>query len=128
MPDEQTPLFTRLIPILYVSDIETERNFYLSLGFTLTYAGTEFPDFIAIGYNAIEFGLSRRENFTADIPTRVLTWQFGVADIDLAKERLAAAGVAYQEELVAPRADWQYRTLETHTPNGYHLVLEGPAE
>jgi hypothetical protein len=128
MSEEQTPLFTRLVPILYVDDIQAERDFYLSLGFTLTYAGTEFPDFIALGYGAIEFGLSRRKDFAIDLPARVLTWQFGVANIDLTKERLAAAGVTYREELVAPRPDWHYRTLETNTPNGYNLVLEGPTE
>jgi hypothetical protein len=54
----------------------------------------------------------------------VLTWQIGVSDIDLAKKRLADAGVAYREEVMSPAADWEYRVLHARTPNGYHLLLE----
>ena len=54
----------------------------------------------------------------------MLTWQFGIRDIEEAKKRLANAGVRYREELMTPGADWQYRVLHARTPNGYHLLLE----
>jgi catechol 2,3-dioxygenase-like lactoylglutathione lyase family enzyme len=126
--EKQAALFQRLIPILFVADVQAERDFYISLGFTVTYQGAEFPDFIALGLGSIEFGISRREDFTADLPDRVLTWQFGVADIELTKQRLTAGGVAFHEEWVTPREDWKYRMLHTRSPNGYHLLLEGPGE
>jgi catechol 2,3-dioxygenase-like lactoylglutathione lyase family enzyme len=128
-PQEQrTSLFERLIPILFVDDLQAERDFYVILGFTVTYQGAEFPDFIALGHGAIEFGISRREDFAPELPDRVLTWQFGVTDIEMTKQRLTAAGVAFREEWVTPREDWRYRVLHARTPNGYHLLLEGPGE
>ncbi|MBF6589669.1 MAG: hypothetical protein IVW57_03940 [Ktedonobacterales bacterium] len=126
--EKQTALFQRLIPILFVADVQAERDFYVSLGFTVTYQGTEFPDFIALGLGSIEFGISRREDFSADLPDRVLTWQFGVTDIEMSKQQLTAGGVAFREEWVTPREDWKYCVLHARTPNGYHLLLEGPGE
>lgn len=127
-PQKKAALFERLIPILFVDDLQVERDFYVSLGFSVTYQGAEFPDFIALGDGPIEFGISRKEGFTSDLPDRVLTWQFGVRDLEMTKQRLASAGVAVREEWVTPREDWKYRVLHTRTPNGYHLMLEGSAE
>jgi hypothetical protein len=126
--EQGASLFERLIPILFVNDLHAERDFYVSLGFTVTYQGPEFPDFIALGHDSIEFGISRREQFTSDLPNRVLSWQFGVKDIDTLKQWLTSAGVAFREEWVTPREDWKYRVLHAGTPNGYHVMLEGPGE
>jgi catechol 2,3-dioxygenase-like lactoylglutathione lyase family enzyme len=126
--DKKASLFDRLIPILFVADLDSERDFYVSLGFAVTYQGPEFPDFIALGHGSIEFGISRRDNFTAELPDRVLTWQLGVTDIDTIKHRLTSVGVAFDEEWVTPREDWKYRVLNARTPNGYHLMLEGAEE
>ncbi len=125
---KRASLFARLIPIIFVADLQAERDFYVHLGFAVTYQGTEFPDFIALGHDSIEFGVSHRADFTADLPDRVLTWQFGVTDIEATKQRLVASGVAFREEWVTPREDWKYRVLHARTPNGYHLMLEGPGE
>lgn len=127
-PEQKASLFERLVPILFVADLEAERDFYVSLGFTITYQGTEFPDFIALGHGSIEFGMSHRQGFSSDLPDCVLTWQFGVSDVDLTKQRLTAGGVAFREEWVIAREDWKYRVLHARTPNGYHLMLEGPGE
>jgi len=125
---ENKVLFDRLVPILFVSNLSTERDFYVSLGFTVTYQGSEFPDFIAVGHGSIEFGIERREDFASELPDRVLTWQLGVKDIDTTKQLLTKAGVSFREEEVAPREDWKYRVLHVRTPNGYHLMLEGPRD
>lgn len=117
-------LFSRIIPILFVADLQAERDFYVSLGFDVTYAGPEYPYFIALGHGKIEFGIEWRRDFSPSGPDKVLTWQFGVSDIELAKKRLTEAGVRYREELMAPGPDWQYRVLHARTPNGYHLLLE----
>lgn len=117
-------LFTRIIPILYVADMHAERDFYLRLGFHVTYEGPEYPYFVALGHGTVEFGIEWRDNFSPVGPDRVLTWQFGVSDIEKAKKQLADAGIAYREELMAPSADWQYRVVHARTPNGYHLLLE----
>jgi catechol 2,3-dioxygenase-like lactoylglutathione lyase family enzyme len=118
------PLFSRIIPILFVGDLQAERKFYERLGFHVTYEGPEYPYFIALGHGKIEFGIEWRADFSANAPDRVLTWQFGVNDLDLAKKRLDEAGVRYREELMTPSEDWQYRVMHARTPNGYHLLLE----
>jgi catechol 2,3-dioxygenase-like lactoylglutathione lyase family enzyme len=121
-------LFSRIIPILFVGDLRAERQFYEALGFQVTYEGPEYPYFLALGYGKIEFGIEWRRDFTPAVLDRVLTWQFGVSDIELAKKRLTAAGVRYREELMTPSPDWQYRVLHARTPNGYHLLLEEGSE
>lgn len=117
-------LFNRIIPILFVSDLEAERDFYVRLGFQVTYEGPEYPQFLALGHGPVEFGIERKPGFRTDSPDHVLTWQFGVGDIAAARKRLAEAGVPYSEQLMTPSADWQYRVLHARTPNGYHLLLE----
>jgi catechol 2,3-dioxygenase-like lactoylglutathione lyase family enzyme len=117
-------LFTRVIPILFVADLQAERDFYVRLGFGVTYQGPEYPYFIALGHGAVEFGIEWRQGFSFAAPDRVLTWQLGVSDIDKAKKQLADAGVPFREELMAPSPDWQYRVVHVRTPNGYHLLLE----
>jgi len=126
--EKSVPLFDRLIPILYVDNLEVERDFYVQLGFTVSYQGSEFPDFIALASGSIEFGIERKHGFTPEMPDRVLIWQFGVSDIETARQRLTSTGVSFREEWVTPREDWKYRVLHTYTPNGYHLMLEGAAE
>jgi catechol 2,3-dioxygenase-like lactoylglutathione lyase family enzyme len=121
-------LFSRIIPILFVGDLRAERQFYEALGFQVTYEGPEYPYFLALGYGKIEFGIEWRRDFSPAVVDRVLTWQFGVSDIELAKKRLTAAGVRYREELMTPSRDWQYRVLHARTPNGYHLLLEEGSE
>ena len=127
-PEGSTPLFNRLIPILFVADLQAERDFYVQLGFTVSYQGPEFPDFIALASGPLEFGIEHTQEADPALPDRVLTWQWGVTNIELAKRRLTSAGVSFREEWVTPRDDWKYRVLHARTPNGYHLMLEGTNE
>ncbi|MGH3277257.1 MAG: VOC family protein [Streptosporangiaceae bacterium] len=117
-------LFSRIIPILFVSDLQAERDFYVRLGFHVTYEGPEYPSFLALGHGQLEFGIEWRDGFSVGRPDQVLTWQLGVTDLEQAKERLQEAGVRFREELMKPSEDWQYRVLHARTPNGYHLLLE----
>jgi catechol 2,3-dioxygenase-like lactoylglutathione lyase family enzyme len=119
-----TALFSRIIPILFVGDLAAERDFYIRLGFHVTYEGPEYPDFASLAHGSIEFGIERRPGFRTGAPDHVLTWQFGISDMEEAKKLLADAGVPYREELMSPAPDWEYRVLHARTPNGYHLLLE----
>ena len=56
---DPSDLITRLVPILVVRDLEAERAFYEALGLRVTYEGPEYPDFIGLGNEAVEFGLER---------------------------------------------------------------------
>ncbi|MFG1620512.1 VOC family protein [Kribbella sp. NPDC049227] len=120
------PLFTRLAPVLNVSDLAAEREFYEKLGLPVIYEGEEYPDFIAFGTDTIHFGIQQA---TGDNdPPSVLTWQIAVSDIDAAADRCKAAGLQYELEVNEPTPTWKYRRLLLQTPSGYRLALEGESE
>lgn len=73
-------LITKLVPILHVKDPSAERRFYEQLGLRTNYEGPEYPGFIAVGNDAVEFGLSRRPD--ADPAASGLIWQLAVSDAD----------------------------------------------
>lgn len=115
-------LITKLLPILHVKDPHAERDFYVQLGLRATYEGPEYPDFLAVGNDVIEFGLSRRPN--ADPAAAGLTWQLGVSDIDAAIEACDRAGLTFEVTTEQPRPDWSYRTVTVRSPNGMEVLLE----
>jgi catechol 2,3-dioxygenase-like lactoylglutathione lyase family enzyme len=119
-------LFTRLAPVLNVSDLAAERAFYESLGFPVIYEGDEYPDFIAFDTDAVHFGIqpAAQEND----PPSVLTWQITVSDIDEAAERCRDAGLEFEMEHNSPAPGWSYRRLILRIPSGYRLALEGENE
>jgi catechol 2,3-dioxygenase-like lactoylglutathione lyase family enzyme len=97
-------LITKLVPILPVEDPDAERRFYEHFGLRTTYEGPEYPGFIAVGNDAVEFGLSRNagaEHAAArrlDLPDH----QVAVAERDGRAARRASA--ARLSRRVAPRA------------------------
>ncbi|MEV0797830.1 VOC family protein [Kribbella sp. NPDC050281] len=120
------PLFTRLAPVLNVSDLAAEREFYEKLGLPVIYEGEEYPDFIAFGTDTIHFGIQQASS--DNDPPSVLTWQIAVSDIDAAADRCRAAGLQYELEVNEPTPTWKYRRLLLQTPSGYRLALEGESE
>ncbi len=120
-------LFTRLVPILYVQNLDAERRFYESLGLAVTYEGPEYPDFIAIGGGSFEFGLERSAASVIE-PNAVVTWQLGVSDVDEALATCERAGIDCTMRTHEPAEGWRYRTLIVRSPNGFRVVLEGPKE
>ncbi|WP_406051587.1 VOC family protein [Kribbella sp. NBC_00889] len=120
------PLFTRLAPVLNVSDLAAEREFYEKLGLPVIYEGEEYPDFIAFGTDTIHFGIQQASS--DNDPPSVLSWQIGVSDIDAAADRCTAAGLQYELEVNEPTPTWKYRRLLLQTPSGYRLALEGESE
>jgi catechol 2,3-dioxygenase-like lactoylglutathione lyase family enzyme len=120
------PLFTRLAPVLNVSDLAAERAFYEKLGLPVIYEGSEYPDFIAFGTDTIHFGIQQAS--ADNDPPSVLTWQIGVSDVDAAAARCDAAGLDFELEQNDPAPGWTYRRLLLRTPSGYRLALEGESE
>jgi hypothetical protein len=121
-------LLERLAPILCVGDLGAERRFYEALGLRVTYEGPEYPNFIAIGNDTLEFGLELREGFRAEPATEVLSWQLVVSDVDEAARACTQAGLAFETLRHEPGEGWSYRSLELVSPNGYRATLEGPSE
>ena len=120
------PLFTRLAPVLNVSDLAAERAFYERLGLPVIYEGPEYPDFIAFGTDTVHFGIQQAP--APNDPPSVLTWQIAVSDVDAAADRCREAGLDFELEHNTPAPGWTYRRLLLRTPSGYHLALEGPTE
>ena len=82
-------LYTMLMPILKVKDLDAEVAFYLSLGFELSYDAEEFK---AIKYaDTIEFGLGRKADVNIKEVSRHFTWQIAVNSVqsvlDMCREK-----------------------------------------
>jgi catechol 2,3-dioxygenase-like lactoylglutathione lyase family enzyme len=118
-------LITRLLPILHMRDPAAERDFYEKFGLRTTYEGPEYPGFIAVGNEAVEFGLSTRPD--ADPARAGLTWQLGVRDMDEAIATCQAAGLTFEVTTERPRPDWTYRVVTVRSPNGFEVLLEEQA-
>jgi catechol 2,3-dioxygenase-like lactoylglutathione lyase family enzyme len=124
--DPRAALYTRLAPVLNVSDLAAEREFYLTLGLPLIYEGPEYPDFVAFGTDTVHFGIQAAG--APNDPPSVLTWQIGVASVDVAMQLCEAASISFEVETNDPAPGWHYRRLLLRTPSGYRLALEGPNE
>jgi catechol-2,3-dioxygenase len=118
-------LITKLLPILHVKDPGEERRFYERLGLRTTYEGPEYPDFIAVGNDAVEFGLTRRPG--NEPAASGLTWQLGVSDMDTAIATCQRSGLSFEVVVERPREDWTYRVLKLRSPNGMEVLLEEQA-
>jgi hypothetical protein len=121
-PECMSGPITKLVPILQVKDPGAERDFYERLGLRTTYEGPEYPDFLAVGNDDVEFGLSR--NADADPGTACITWQLGVNDLDLAVSLCEQAGFDFELVVEQPRAGWTYRVVKLRSPNGFDVHLE----
>jgi hypothetical protein len=108
-----------------VDDPGEERRFYEQLGLRATYKGPEAPDFIAVGNDAVEFGLSRGPG--ADAAASCLTWQLGVSDVDAAIAACQRAGLSCEVTTERPREDWSYRVVKVRAPSGMEVRLEEQA-
>lgn len=118
-------LITKLLPILHVPDPDAERRFYELLGLRTTYEGPEYPGFIAVGNDAVEFGLSRRTG--TDPAALGFTWQLGVRDGDAAIAACQEAGLSVEVTQERPREDWTYRIVKVRSPSGMEVLLEEQA-
>lgn len=115
-------IITKLVPILHVKDPHAERDFYVRLGLRATYEGPEYPDFLAVGNDAVEFGLSRKPD--ADPANAGMTWQLGVSDIDAVIEACGQAGLPFEVTTEQPRPDWCYRIVTVRSPSGMDVLFE----
>jgi hypothetical protein len=90
-----------------------------------TYEGPEYPGFIAVGNDAVEFGISRRVD--ADPAAANVTWQLAISDVDAAIAVCAQSALSFEVVTEQPRADWSYRIIKVRSPNGMEVHLEEQA-
>lgn len=106
-------------------DLDAEVDFYAKLGFELTYQGDEFPGFVALRADGVEFGLQQVSSFERGQIANVLVWQLEAQSLRPVLERARLHGW----QVDGPRQYWPEQDaweLIVHTPNGYGLVVEGP--
>lgn len=120
-------MYKRLIPILPVSDVVLERDFYEQLGFERHLNPSEaYPEseFAALDYGAhILFGVARSSDFDSKTAECRLWWQIEASDLDAVHRRAADARLPIEQ---APQLEsWGQRTLKIRSPNGYLVVFEG---
>jgi catechol 2,3-dioxygenase-like lactoylglutathione lyase family enzyme len=118
-----TELITKLVPILHVPDPDAERRFYEHLGLRTTYEGPEYPDFLAVGNDQVEFGLSRRPGTKPG----AVTWQLAISDADAAIAACERAGFDFEVAVERPCEDWTYRVITVKSPSGMDVLLEEQA-
>jgi hypothetical protein len=94
-------------------------------GLRTTYEGPEYPGFIAVGNDAVEFGLSRHPEGDPVAPG--FTWQLGVRDADAAIAACTESGLRFEVAVERPREDWTYRVVKVRSPNGMEVLLEEQA-
>ena len=114
----------KLVPIIYVKDLDAEVQFYETFGFQISYQGDEFPNFIAIAQGDLEFGIERKETFNADEANRSILWQFQVDDLSEAVRICQRSSYKHTPPVKYWEAadGWE---MQVWSPNGYTINLEG---
>ena len=119
----EKPHFNRLVPILYVGDLDREVAFYLTLGFEISYQGDEFPGFVGLRNGGVEFGLKERGGFDPEKIVDTFVWQMETASFRAVIAVCEEHGIEHSQ----PRQYWQAMDsweMQVKTPNDYTLELE----
>jgi len=119
-------LFDGLAPILFVKDLESEKQFYLDLGFEISYEGDEFPGFIAFSSGThVNFGIEQKKDVKISEVNKGLYWQFVTTDIEELTKLCMEKGIKIlRKEHIAPNKNWQYTEMTVKSPNGYEVNFE----
>jgi phosphoribosyl-AMP cyclohydrolase len=116
--------FTKLVPVIYVDDLNAEVQFYKDLGFTALDEGEEFSGFVAMQQGDVEFGIEISERFRARAANDSVLWQFRVDDL-AAVARLCAK-LGYRRTAPAEHGEpLDGGAMSVFSPNGYRVNLEG---
>ena len=117
-------LYTMLMPILKVKDLDAEVAFYLSLGFELSYDAEEFK---AIKYaDTIEFGLGRKADVNIKEVSRHFTWQIAVNSVQSVLDMCREKNLQILGDLKKYTYDFgDVYTITVKSPNGYDVIFEG---
>jgi len=87
-----------------------------------TYECPEYPGFIAVGNDEVEFGLTRRAD--ADPAAAGIIWQLGVRDTDAVIAACEKSNLSFKVDVERPQADRTYRVITVVSPNGMTVLLE----
>jgi catechol 2,3-dioxygenase-like lactoylglutathione lyase family enzyme len=115
-------VYKRLQPVLNVRSIEAERQFYVQLGFTVTYQEEGFAA-LASGEQVL-FGLQEAEQGDPAVFERQMHWQFGVGSVGEVARHCEREGLPVEMPMtLQPWGEWM---LVLRSPSGYRIAFEGP--
>ncbi len=120
---ELLPKFNRLIPIIYVRDLDAEVEFYKNFGFEISYEGDEFPGFIALRCESFEFGVEAKSDFEPESAQASFVWQMETDSFSKVRAVCKAKGYKFSE----PKCyweEWDSWEMQVQTPNGYTLHFD----
>lgn len=116
-----TSPYTQLQPVLYVADLEAEKAFYSSLGFSVK---DETKMFASVSSESgILFGLLLKSDFRLVNFNQQLVWQIGVISIQTVFEICQREQLSIEE--YPNLEDWGEWTMAVASPNGWRVVFEG---
>lgn len=117
-------LYSALIPILKVRDLDAEVAFYLSLGFAISYDSEGFK---AVRYlDCVEFGLSRKDDINVEDVSQHFTWQIAVSSVQEVLDICREKNLEVVQELKKATYDFgDIWIIVVKSPNGYDVVFEG---
>jgi catechol 2,3-dioxygenase-like lactoylglutathione lyase family enzyme len=115
-------VYTRLQPILNVRSIEVEKQFYVRLGFKVTY---QAEGFVALAFGEqILFGLQQAEHADPLAFEQQMLWQIGVDSVGEVANLCEREGLLIETPMkLQPWGEW---TLAICSPCGYRITFEGP--
>lgn len=113
--------YTRLQPHVFVKDVDAEKDFYVKLGFGVTY---ESQGFAAIGYgDSILFGLREDSSSDPEKLAEQIYWQIGVKRVRAVEGTCKAKGLNIVQ---APELQsWGEWIMKVRSPNGIVVGFEG---
>jgi uncharacterized glyoxalase superfamily protein PhnB len=122
-------MYSKLIPILPVSEVRTERDFYVSIGFQLHVDPKEtYPEdqFAALAYDEHVLFAVAASDVSEPLTARGLFWQIETTDIEAVFALARKHGI---EVVQSPRMQpWRRRTMMLRSPNGYDVGFEEQAQ
>jgi len=115
-------VYRRLQPILNVRSIEVEKQFYVRLGFKVTYQAEGFVA-LASGEHLL-LGLREAEQADPAAFEQQMYWQFGVDSVRDVARQCEREGLSIETPMTLQT--WGEWVLVLRSPGGYRIAFEGP--
>jgi catechol 2,3-dioxygenase-like lactoylglutathione lyase family enzyme len=102
--------------------METEKQFYVRLGFTVVY---QVEGFVALASGEqVLFGLQEAEQGDPAAFEQQMRWQFGVGSVREVARHCGRLGLPVEMPMTLQA--WGEWMLVLRSPNGYRIAFEGP--
>jgi catechol 2,3-dioxygenase-like lactoylglutathione lyase family enzyme len=115
-------VYKRLQPILNVRNLETEKLFYVQMGFKVAYQSTGFAA-VQFG-DQILFGLQESTQGDPAAFEQQMIWQFGVDSVRAIAQHCEREKIPVEKPMALQ--SWGEWLIVLRSPDGYRIAFEGP--